>query len=92
MRFVSSLVGVVALVLLPLVRSQINTATGTLDGYDVGGNAPICFLSYIEKDPNATGDADDISSNYTAIEILNDGLFAAAKEGDLTTMTSVCAS
>ena len=73
---------------LPLAQAIVKTALGTTNGYDVGGNASICYVSYIAKDPNAT---DTDGSNYTAIELLNDGLFDAqpTDEGAVTLLPSV---
>jgi hypothetical protein len=87
MRYDWNFVGVAALIRLPSVQSQIKTALGTSNGYDVGGTAAMCYRSYIDK-PNAT---DTDGSNYTAIELLNDGLFdtAAKEEGGVTLMKSV---
>jgi hypothetical protein len=55
-----------------IVTASIATELGTNDGYDVGGTKPICFVSTIPKDPNIP---DTDGSNYTAIELLNDGIF-----------------
>lgn len=88
MRCNWSFVGLVVLIVLPLVQSQIITALGTENGYDVGGNAPICYRSYIDK---VTNETDSDGSNYTAIELLNDGLFDANAKGesDATLLRSV---
>ena len=50
---------------------------GTKDGYDVGGTRPICYATNIPKDPNVP---DTDGSNYTAIELLNDGLYGHNQE------------
>ena len=50
---------------------------GTQDGYDVGGVRPICYETNIAKDPN---EPDTDGSNYTAIEILNEGMFGEKKK------------
>ena len=54
---------------------------GTNDGYDVGGTRPICYVTNITKDLSAP---DTDGSNYTAIELLNDGMFGQQHNGNKT--------
>ena len=65
-----------------------NTASefGTKDGYDVGGTKPICYVTNIQKDPNVP---DMDGSNYTAIELLNEGLFGNKDKEQNTNETGV---
>lgn len=63
--------------------SSTSTAAefGTNDGYDVGGTRPICYVTNIVKDLSAP---DTDGSNYTAIELLNDGMFDHQHHGNKT--------
>jgi hypothetical protein len=59
---------------------------GTQDGYDVGGTKPICYVTNIQKDPNVP---DTDGSNYTAIELLNDGMFGHKDKDHNNNVTGV---
>ena len=90
-RFVEIVLIMVSVV---MVVEGVGTAgeLGTTDGYDVGGTRPICYRTTIPKDPNVP---DTDGSNYTAIELLNDGMFGGRNNAEqdpnntVTTLPSV---
>lgn len=59
---------------LPVVVADSSALFGTVNGYDVGGTDPLCYVSNLTMVPNVEG--------YTNVEVLNDGLYS----GDQVTL------
>lgn len=71
-----------------IVEAERSAIFGTSNGYDVGGIQPICYRTNILKDPNFV---DTDGTNYTAIELLNDGIFGtgSTSSNDNTTTNNI---